>query len=164
MKHLRPLLSVKMKYAAKTRIPCLFKARTRGTRSPSRDQHRDINLPIESHLERIHGQGNIGSLFSFGLRHGEILGFDSGMEKIMVQVPVKAELLLRGVLGREKPLMPGSVNNLVAGKSLFLSADEVLKKCMQRFVPQPPQLPLMVEVPLRMREVGTVVKHPDSTD
>jgi len=60
--------------------------------------------------------------------------------------------------------MPRSIDNLVAGKALFLRADEVLKKGMEGLVAQPSYLPLTVEVPLGMGEEGTVVEHPQSAD
>lgn len=86
------------------------------------------------------------------------------MEKVKVTIAITDELLRCGVLDRVKSLVPGCVDNFVAGKALLLRADEVLKKGMQRLKAQPSHLPLMVEVPLRVGEKGAVVKHSDSTD
>ena len=60
--------------------------------------------------------------------------------------------------------MPGRIYDSVAGKALFLRADEPFKRLMKKLEAEPSDFPFMVEVPLRMCEEGTVVKHSDSKD
>jgi len=60
------------------------------------DQDRDINLLIESSLKGINGHGNIRPFFTLMLRHGQILGFNSSVKKVMVPVALKNEVLASG--------------------------------------------------------------------